>query len=75
MTWVPLLRCKGAIAVVCTPIDGFIKVAILAIEKGDTDTAATLINTDDGARYPVLLPPAGVYYRVLLERLPDAPTV
>ena len=70
-----MLRCRGAIAIGCTPIDGFIKVGILGVEKGEEDTPATLIDTDDGETYPVMLPPAGVYYRVLLERLPSAPTL
>lgn len=76
MAWIELLRCKGAIAVGCRPIDGFIRVDILGVEAGADDAAAVLVNTDDGAKYPVMLPPAGVYYRVLLERLPsDAPTL
>jgi len=76
MTWIDLLRCKGAIAVGCTPTPTHIKVGILGVERGEDDAKATLINTVDGAQYPVLLPPAGIYYRVLLERLdPDAPTI
>lgn len=75
MAWIDLLRCRGAIAVGCRPVDGFIRVGILGVEASAEGAAAVLVNTDDGAKYPVQLPAAGVYYRVLLERLPDAPTV
>lgn len=67
--WIELLRCKGAIAVGCRPVEGFIRVGILGVETEAEGAEAMLINTDDGSRYPVMLPPAGVYYRVLLERL------
>lgn len=75
MAWIDLLRCRGAIAVGCRPVDGFIKVGILGVEASAEGAAAVLVDTaSSGDRYPVQLPAAGVYYRVLLERLFDAPT-
>ena len=72
-----LLRCAGAVAVDCKvdPTGPFLRVGVLVVREGDTDTEATLYEADTEESFPVRLPPAGCYYAVLLERLPDAATL
>jgi hypothetical protein len=69
-----LLRCRTAVAVDCHVDAPYLKVGVLLVKDGADEGPATLYDADTEATYPVLLPPAGSYYAVLLE-MPDATTV
>lgn len=70
-----LLRCGGVVAVDCKPDGDYLKVGVLVVRHGESDQDVTLYDADTEDAYPVRIPPAGCYYAVLLERLPDAPTL